>query len=204
MKKRFPHAIHVKDIKGIHNAHIKAAELSSTTNFWVVDGDSEILESFNFDYELEIYDIDIVHVWRSINPINDLEYGYGGVKLLPKILTLNMDLMTPDMTTSISTRFKPMNEISNITKFNTDPFNTWKSAFRETVKLSSKIINGQDDEETRLRLLTWCQKGLDREFGEYSIKGANAGKEYGSKFANSIQDLLKINDFEWLESQFKL
>jgi phosphoribosylpyrophosphate synthetase len=36
--------------------------------------------------------------------------------------------------------------VSNITAFNTDPYSTWKSAFRECVKLSSKIIDRQDFE----------------------------------------------------------
>ena len=31
------------------------------------------------------------HVWRSKNPVNELVYGYGGVKLLPTKLTLDMD-----------------------------------------------------------------------------------------------------------------
>ena len=30
-------------------------------------------------------------VWRSKNPVNELVYGYGGVKLLPTKLTLDMD-----------------------------------------------------------------------------------------------------------------
>ena len=46
-------------------------------------------------------DRDAVHVWRSRNPINDLEYGYGGVKLFPRIATINVDVNKSDMTTSI-------------------------------------------------------------------------------------------------------
>ena len=51
----------------------------------------------------------------------------------------------------ISNKFKVVNKISNITAFNTDEFNTWKSAFRECVKLASKVIDGQVDEETEIR-----------------------------------------------------
>ena len=43
------------------------------------------------------------------------------------------------MTTSITLRIlKIINEIANIKAFNTDPFNTWKSAFRECAKLSQQ------------------------------------------------------------------
>ena len=68
-------------------------------------------------------------------PVNNLVYGYGGVKLLSRELTLNMNIGTADMTTSISNRFRPMEQIFNVSAFNTTPFDTWKSAFRECVKL---------------------------------------------------------------------
>ena len=40
VKARFPLVKRVKDIKGIHNAHIAAAKKSFTQMFWVVDGDA--------------------------------------------------------------------------------------------------------------------------------------------------------------------
>ena len=117
-------------------------------------------------------------------------------------LTLNLDISTVDMTTSISNKFNPINEISNITIFNTDPFNTWKSAFRECVKLSSKTIEGQIDQETTERLETWCTVGTNELYGEFSIKGAITGKEFGLKYSDNPSMLSKINDWEWLTSEF--
>ena len=137
---RFPIAQRVKGVKGIHKAHIEAAEVSMTKMFWVVDADAQIVKDFNFDYKVDQYNLDTVHVWQSLNPINDLQYGYGGVKLLPKQLTLDMDTTTTDMTTSISKNFKAIKQVSNITAFNSDPFSAWKSAFRECVKLSPKLL----------------------------------------------------------------
>jgi hypothetical protein len=118
LKSRFPYAQRINGVKGIHQAHIAAAKKSFTKMFWVVDGDAEIVDAFNFDYVVSKYDLECVHVWRSKNPVNGLEYGYGGVKLLPKKLTMNMDLSKPDMTTSISKKFKAMNKVSNINSFN--------------------------------------------------------------------------------------
>lgn len=194
---------HVKNIKGIHNAHIEAAKLSNTEMFWVVDADAIIVDSFNFIFQIPYYEKDTVYVWQSQNPINDLVYGYGGIKLLPKDLTMCMNLNTIDMTTSISSRFKPINEVSNITKFNTDPFNTWRSAFRECVKLSSKLISRQVDDETENRLNMWCTVGADKEFGKYCIAGARAGREFGIKNKNNEELLSKINDWTWLENEFQ-
>ena len=187
----------VTNVKGIHNAHVEAAKKSSTDYFFVVDGDAVIVDDFNFDYVTK--DKDMVHVYRCMNPINDLVYGYGGVKLFPTWLAQNMDTNTNDMTTSISKDFKVMQQISNITAFNTDPFNTWKSAFRECAKLSSKTIDRQKEEETNERLKTWTTVGHDRQYGEYALAGATAGMEFG---LSRRADLRLINNFEWLKEQF--
>jgi hypothetical protein len=203
LKARFPYAQRVQGIKGIHQAHIAAARKAFTKMFWVVDADAQILDTFNFDHVVSEYDLENVHVWRSMNPINDLEYGYGGVKLLPKSLTQNMDVSKPDMTTSISLLFKAMPEISNITAFNVDAFNTWKSAFRECVKLASKTIDRQDDADTTYRLNVWCTRGIDRPFGREAIEGAVQGKQYGSENKDNNEALKMINDFEWLHEQFR-
>ena len=202
LKARFPYAQRVQGIKGIHQAHIAAAKKAFTKMFWVVDADAQILDTFNFDHVVSEYDLENVHVWRSMNPINDLEYGYGGVKLLPKSLTQNMDISKPDMTTSISSLFKAMPEISNITAFNVDAFNTWKSAFRECVKLSSKTIDRQDDADTNYRLNVWCTRGIDRSFGREAIEGAVQGKQYGLENKDNNEALKMINDFDWLRERF--
>jgi len=203
LKARFPTAKRVHDVKGIHQAHITAAKKCFTKMVWIVDGDAEILEDFNFDYQVNEYNLKTVHVWRSINPVNGLKYGYGGVKLLPRRLTINMDISKPDMTTSITDKFKAVEQISNITAFNTDPFNTWKSAFRECVKLSSRTIDRQNNSETEQRLNTWCTVGTDREFGEFSISGACAGREYGLENRENQSAIALINDFDWLYEQFQ-
>ena len=202
LKARFPYAQRVQGIKGIHQAHIAAAKKAFTKMFWVVDADAQILDTFNFDHVVSEYDLENVHVWRSSNPINDLEYGYGGVKLLPKSLTQSMDVSRPDMTTSISSLFKAMPEISNVTAFNVDAFNTWKSAFRECVKLASKTIDRQDDADTNYRLNVWCTRGIDRPFGREAIEGAVQGKQYGLENKDNNEALKMINDFDWLRERF--
>jgi hypothetical protein len=166
--------------------------------FYVVDGDALVEDDFNFDYEVPQKDMNAVHVWRSKNPVNELVYGYGGVKLLPTKLTLDMDCASTDMTTSISNRFRPMEQISNTSLFNSTPFNTWKSAFRECVKLSSKVIDRQDNKETEARLNVWCNNSND----SIAIAGAKAGRQYGEANKNNKEALAKINDFDWLKEQY--
>ena len=203
LKARFPMAKRVHGIKGIHQAHIAAAKKCFTKMVWIADADARIVEDFNFDYAVEEWNLDAVHVWRSINPVNDLEYGYGGVKLLPRKLTIDMDITSADMTTSISSKFKAMDEVSNITAFNTDEFSTWRSAFRECCKLASKTIKGQLDEETDERLNRWCSDySSNRAFGKYAISGARLGREYGINNIDNPTNLILINDYDWLYEQF--
>lgn len=203
LKSRFPRARRIHGVEGIHNAHKAAAEIADTNMFYVVDGDAEIVDDFNFNYEVSRYERDIVFIWQSINPINDLIYGYGGVKLLPRDLVLSMDTTTVDMTMSISKRLKVIDSVSNKTRFDTDEFSTWKSAFRESVKLASRPIDEDYDEQTDLRLQAWCSKGGERKFGQYAIAGAKAGREYGYDNIGNDEALRKINDFSWLKDLYE-
>jgi hypothetical protein len=199
LKARFPLAKRVHGVKGIHQAHIKAAKKCFTKMFWIVDADAIILDDFNLDYVVPEHQLDHVHVWRAKNPINDLVYGYGGIKLFPRLLTISMDTSKTDMSTSISSKFIAVQETSNTTVFNTDPFETWKGAFRECAKLASKTIQGQIDKETEQRLETWCTVGEDRPYGSYAIIGARAGREFGLSNKSNIS---LINDFDWLYKTF--
>jgi hypothetical protein len=205
LKNRFPRAKRVHKIRGILEAHKEAASIAHkdlSAMFYVVDADAEILPSFNFDYQPPSLDRNSVHVWHSRNPVNDLEYGYGGIKLFPTNLLMSYAGSPIDFTTSVAKSFKVMHEVSNITKFNTDPFSAWRSGFRECVKLASKIIPNQDNTETEYRLTMWCTKGADREFGDFTILGANEGAEFGREHINQPEQLKLINDFLWLEKRF--
>lgn len=194
-----PYAKRINGIKGIHEAHKAAACLAMTNMVYIVDADSWIVPEFTFDYYPTKDEQDSVVVWKSKNAVNDLEYGYGGVKLFPTNLLKNSKDWNIDFTTSIAKAFFLKNQLSNITKFNTDPYNAWRSGFRECAKLASQVIKNQNDKETKERLDIWCTKGKERPFGIYCIEGAIEGKKYG---LNHKDELDKINDFEWLQNRF--
>lgn len=199
LKTRVPGAKRIDGVKGIHNAHMAAAKLCFTKMFWVVDGDAVVTDNFDFTWKPTPYDLEYVHIFRAINPVNELQYGYGGLKLLPRKATMEMDLNSTDMTTSIGKGVKIVNITSNVTQFNTDPYNAWKGAFREAVKLSSGVIKNQDA-NTEFRLKEWCSaEYINREHGKYVIEGAQHGKEW----AKENQDKLHlINDFDWLQKKY--
>jgi hypothetical protein len=203
LKHRYLNVKVISNVDGIFNAHLAAAQQSDTDFFWVVDADATVIDAFDFDYRVPEWDFDVVHIWSSINPINLLEYGYGGVKLIPRHLILNADETTAvDVTTSIGANIKVMREVSNINNFATSPLNAWRSAFRECVKLTSGSIARHNVEETAQRLETWISKGGHRPLGEYVRGGASAGAWYGNEYRGNKEKLAKINDYTWLAHEF--
>ena len=204
LKSRFTKAKRLHGVRGIHMAHVTAATMVSTEMFYVVDGDAVIDEAFGFDYKVPDHQLDHVHVFRARNPINDLIYGYGAVKLLPtaEVQSLVHRDFKPDMTSSINRKYKVIHQLSNVTAFNTDTYNTWRSAFRECAKLASGVIDGQVNTETQQRLETWCTVGSGREYGYWCLLGAQAGRSFGLDSRGGDQ-LMKINDWSWLRKQYE-
>lgn len=139
-----PSARRVENIKGIYNVHATCAKLSKTDNFWVVDADAWVLDSFDFTWEPDpnlivnsVRETDSVVIWPSRNPVNGLEYGYGAVKVFPKQPFIDGRSWSIDMTSSVAKNIISKETISCETRFNATPETAWIGAFRECTKLSS-------------------------------------------------------------------
>ena len=137
-------------------------------------------------------------MWNSTNPVTGEEYGYGGVKLFNTEQIMEANSWGLDFTTGLSKRFKALPEISCTTKFNTDAFSTWRSAFRECVKLASR----ENEPEAKQRLDGWLKPLDDADYKEEALAGAKAGIEYAIKWATKPLKMAKINDYEWLEEYY--
>ncbi len=189
-----PNAKRVSNVSGILEAHIAAASQITTEMFYVVDGDAHLANDWEFNFQPSFINKNATHVWHSQNPINELTYGYGGVKLFPRDVFRNLENTKPlDITMSVSKRLMVIDQISNVTAFNTDPFSTWKSAVRECTKLLLKT-----DAESASRLAVWSADGIDRPFGEYAIAGA----AYARQLVEQGTDPITVNDRDWLQQEF--
>jgi len=203
LRQRFPTAKRVHGVEGILNAHKKAAELSTTASFFVVDGDSEILDTFSFTNKLSAHDrLRYVHIWKCLNPVNGLEYGYGGVKMFHKNMFENFDETIVDMSTLLGEGVKLMDEVATVTHFNSDEFHAFRGAFRECTKLASGVIKNQDNTESIERLNVWTTVA-EGPYAEFVLGGANLGKEYGTKYADDVNELQTINKFAKLYQIFR-
>ena len=189
---------HIKNKKGIFEAHKECAKKASTNMFWVVDADADIVDDFDFGFMPDQYNINSVHVWNSKNPINGLEYGYGGLKLFPTDKIKSATNWGLDFATELSEQFIIKPEISCITRFNIGPFETWRSAFRECTKLLLTNTN-----ESKQRFFIWAH-GTESK-GNYCQKakqGALAAEIFVSRHKNNIKELERINDYEWLRDYY--
>ena len=205
LQDRFPYVKRIHGVNGIANAHKAAAEISETRMFYVVDGDTEVLPNFDFSFKPAVWDQDFVHIWRARNPVNGLEYGYGGVKLFSKKFFKNLDINSVDFSTSLTEDVKYLEDVVSITRFNSDEFRSYRGAFRECAKLASGCINGHDTNETEKRLNIWCNYVVKNPpfYWDFVLAGANDGREFGFANGNNAEELKKVNDFNWLNKQFE-
>ena len=84
LKSRFPYAKRVDGVEGLLNSHREAARRANTKMFYVVDGDNIVSDNFSFSFVPDDNNLHNTHIWRCLNPVNGLIYGYGGIKLFPK------------------------------------------------------------------------------------------------------------------------
>ena len=207
--------IHVSDVEGIYNAHKECALQSTTSHFFVVDGDAWIDDEFDFSYVPsttdEVYpetcSAQCTHVWRAINPATRRAYGYGGVKLFAREAFFDkawVHIKFPgvDVTSEVARRgfpYLPIQGISNETRFNSSSFNAWKGAFRECTKLASGVAT----EERRKKLKEWKNPDEKASYRADIIQGAIMGENYGTVNIGQGDKLQKINNWNWLTHEFK-
>lgn len=168
LSERFMFAKRIRSVQGIHQAHIKAARLSTTENFYVVDADAVVYESFDFEYTPEEWDKHYTHVWYADNPVNGNCYGYGGIKLFNKSVIASHDPTSVDFTTASGNGMKVIETPTCVTKFDQSPLLTFRSVVREVVKLSRVM---QQNEIAAQRYEKWLTTTPNTEFVDAYLKG---------------------------------
>ena len=90
--------------------------------------------------------------------------------------------------------------VASISRFNTDPWVTWRSAFREVLKLKREVDLGAGVEiEYRLRL--WCERAVG-ENAEHCLAGANDALEYYAQTNGDYEALRLSFDWAWLKEYY--
>ena len=214
IKSIIPKAKKVEGVVGFDQALKECAKQSSTDYFFLIDGDNQLMERrFRRSLSVENIQDDWVLSWASLNTVNGLTYGNGGLKLWPKDVALNInshenaDSEDDQTDYCFIASYYLVDDYVSRTIINKTYKQAFRAGFREGVKMSlaygKQVDFNQVDFETtlgrqnRLRLKIWCEVGADVLNGMWAILGARMGLYYN---AVRMFDYKGINSYEWIES----
>jgi hypothetical protein len=184
----------IKGINGRENALREAARQSSTKWFFLFPGKLWADENFDFDFQPIRYH-DIKHyIFYAKNPLNGLEYGHQAAVCYNQRLVLETLDYGLDFTMSKAHDIIPV--LSGIAQYNSDITMTWRTAFREVIKLKA-----EDSDESRKRLQIWLTEARGQHC-EWSIIGAQDGIAYYNSVNGEHSELMKSFSWQWLDEYF--
>lgn len=199
-----PHATRLHGIKGLCKALRRTAEIAKTDWYFLVDGDSQV--NFAFKERVNSLNFDLlekcVYVWQTRNAVNDLIYGFGGVKLIHRDAFDYLDSDAVDPLSGCGERVIFMEEVLSVSAFNSSPFDAWKGGFRECCSLLRSSWFQLDKNAMQEKINIWTTKGAERPFGIWAILGAKDGVDFASQYSEDLNEIRKINDFSWLWDVF--
>ena len=158
----------VMNVDGRTRAYQAAAEASETDWFFAVFAKLEIVPTFDWFWQPDYFQAAKHYIFNARNPVNGLEYGHMGVIAYNRRLVLETNDPGLDFTLSRAHEVVPV--LSAIAHFNSDPWMTWRTAFRETLKLRH-YFQELPTFETENRLETWCTRANGTN-AEWSLRGA--------------------------------
>jgi hypothetical protein len=138
------------------------------------------------------------YIFNSRNPVNGLEYGHMGVIAYNKKLVLDTDSPGLDFTLSRAHAVVPL--LSATAHYNTTPELTWRTAFREVLKLKDDVVKTSSVEST-YRMDTWLTQA-DGDHAEFSLLGAADAVDYYNKVNGDYTELMRSYEWTWLKEYY--
>jgi hypothetical protein len=186
--------VRVDGVNGRANAYHAAANASNTPWFFTVFAKLEMNKQFDFTWQPDRLQARKHYIFTATNPVNDLEYGHQALIVYNKKLTLNNIGIGLDFT--LDDLHEVVNINSGIARYNTDPYSTWRTAFREVLKLCCNT-----DQESIDRKLAWLNVG-NGNFGEHSKLGAMDAVNYYQSVDGDIDKLKLSYEWDWLDKYY--
>jgi hypothetical protein len=193
-----PRARRSDGVTGREAAYKAAARLSDTPWFFAVFAKTEVLPEFKFDFQPDRMQQPKHYIFHSRNPLNELEYGAMNINLYNRQLVLDT---VPGLDFTLSAAHTVVPICASISRFNTDPWITWRSAFRETMKLAYEVDLGADI-EIEHRLHTWCTYAQG-ENAEHCLQGAQDGVAYYKAVGGDLEMLKLSFDWQWCQDFYR-
>jgi hypothetical protein len=159
----------------------------------------EVAGSFDFTWQPDYWQEAKHYIFHSRNCLNGLEYGHMGVIAYNKRLVLETIESGLDFTLSQQHTVVP--ELSAIAYFNQCPWTTWRTAFREVLKL--KLFMEQEPTlETEHRLDTWLSVA-NGDYAEWCLLGAHDAVNYYKEVDGEYDKLMYSFEWQWLAEKFR-
>jgi len=186
--------VRVDGVNGRVQAYHAAAEASNTPWMFTVFAKLKVSNKFDWNWQPDRLQIPKHYVFHAKNPVNGLVYGHMAMIAYNKKLTLANKGKGLDFTMDDEHEVLEIN--SGTANFNTDEWSTWRTSFREALKLRAN-----EDQVSKDRLDIWLTVGMSK-FNEYSMEGAQHAVEYYEE-VNGDFDKLKLSyDWPWLRAYF--
>jgi hypothetical protein len=186
--------VRVDGVKGRVASQHAAANASNTPWYFLVNAKLKVRENFDFNWQPNIHKSRRHYIFTATNPLNGLEYGHQAIVANNKKLTLSTVVRGLDFTMDSPTEVVNIN--SGISTYNSSPYDAWRTAFREMIKLCCN-----DDQDSIDRGSAWLNKG-NGIFGDYSKTGARDAVNYYNDVRGDIEKLMLSYDWEWLENRY--
>jgi hypothetical protein len=192
--------VRVDGVNGRVQAYHAAAEASNTPWMFTVFAKLQVNDKFDWSWQPDRLQIPKHYIFNATNPVNRLEYGHQAMIAYNKKITLANTGTGLDFTLDNEHEVVDIN--SGVAVYNTDAWSTWRTAFREALKLKATVVNNPNDTDSISRLMAWSTVG-NGNYGEYSIKGALDAIEYYDEVNGDMGKLRLSYEWEWLRSRFK-
>ena len=186
--------VRVDGINGRVQAYHAAAEKSNTPWMFTVFAKLKVNSKFDFSWQPDRLQIPKHYIFYASNPVNGLVYGHQAMIAYNKQITLGNIGKGLDFTLDSEHEVVELN--SGVAKYNTDEFSTWRTSFREAIKLRL-----DDSTDSKQRLKTWSTVGVG-EYAQYSIQGAQHAVEYYESVNGELDKLRLSYDWPWLQEYF--
>ena len=185
--------VQVADVKGRVAAYHAAAQAATTPWFFAVFAKLEIDTRFDWSWQPDRMQQPKHYIFHAANPVNGLVYGHQAMIAYNRELVLNNTGHGLDFTLDSAHEVVPV--LSGVARYNDTPWMTWRTAFREVLKLKASL----PDVESEYRLNKWLTHGRLTN-GEWSVWGAEDAVEYYDSVAGDFEQLRKSYDWAWLAS----
>ena len=186
--------VRVEGVNGRVAAYHAAAQASETPWMFTVFAKLRIDNKFDWSWQPDRLQIPKHYIFNATNPVNGLVYGHQAMIAYNKKIVLGNKGTGLDFTLDDEHEVVELN--SGVAMYNTDAWSTWRTAFREAIKLRADTSQASKD-----RLDAWLTKG-EGNFAQYSCEGAQHAIEYYESVNGDLDKLRLSYDWPWLKEYF--